>query len=247
VKETRDRKIVRKLIDDYGEEFVEKVWPKLPGSEYGNLESMVLYCFLRHYKPKYVLEVGTEVHGRTTHIVHKALLANGEFQKHIMSDLEGKVEKAFGNLCRDLPVNQEKVKLLSGVIQQTFRKIDLSMVDFLLIDADHQRDFATFYLDELIPPLEDGTYVHIHDVNLSGNWSWRPAPDSEVEEFLERRSKGRFPLKKLFWLEDWCINLKYVDNRNKINERFPFIGSFSESETGLPYSSSASYWEKLGK
>mgnify|MGYP001577655182 CR=1 FL=1 len=235
-----DRMFVLDLIDKYGQEFYDKCWEKLPDSQYGNLESMVLYGFIRESKPITVAEIGVAEHGRSTFIIQKALLENGQPFCHLMSDYHDTLGKAFNYLC-EKEISAEGIFLLPGQIQHTFQVPAWNKVDFLFIDADHTRLFAEWYFDSLIPLLKPATWVHIHDTNLSGDWVWRERAGCETEELMLRHDKGTLPLEKVAWLEDWCINRSFEIDRERIYNRFPDIGKFPALE--LPYACSASYWK----
>jgi len=68
--------MVEEIINLFGEEFKRDVWPEMPDSQYANFESMVLYCFIRKFKPYGVVEMGTEAEGRSSYIIQKALEEN---------------------------------------------------------------------------------------------------------------------------------------------------------------------------
>jgi hypothetical protein len=228
--------MLEEIIEKYGDEFADDVFPKLPVSSYGNLESMVLYCFIRDIKPKVVAEIGTEVKSRSSFIIESALQKNRTGSLHIMADLTGKVERAAENLMIDFDAN---IKVLSGRIQDTYSKQDWSEVDFLFIDADHPRSFAKWYLDNLIPLLKEGTYVHIHDIDLYANWKGYEVSDNEAGELLDRHMVGKLCLNKLFWLFDYSYNPYYKEALEYFEKRYSFVGKQTLDE---PYKNGASYW-----
>lgn len=222
-----------KGILKYFDEFFEILLPTLPYSQYGNLESAYLYGFLKEHNFKNIVEVGTEIKGRTSYIIQ---MAKGK-AKHKMFDYADVLTLAFNNLTDDL--NTDGVELFMGKFENTYKDIDWSEVDFLFIDADHERKFAKFYLDEVIPKLKPGTLVHVHDMNLYDDWKTGFYPNSEIEEFRERHKQGTLPLEKVEWIWDYCYNPEYKVFTNLLGERYP-IGKFPLKEE--PFGCSASYW-----
>lgn len=244
---TNDKAYITQLIDTYGQEFMDEVLPDFTYSEFGHLECMVLYGFLRDKKPQYAVEIGTEIKGRTSSLIQRALRKNDNFKMHLLCDRTGIVEPTISYL-QQMKLGDKNTAYLSGHIQLTYKALELEKnpPDFLLIDADHGDDFARFYLDKIIALLPQGTDVMIHDMNLSGDWHWRILPgaeNSEAKEFVTRREQGIFSLEPVSWLEDWCINPDYEADRNALCEKFPYIGKFPAYE--FPYSSSSSYWKKI--
>ena len=223
-------------IYDFGEEYENEVFLGMPYSQYGNLESLYLYCFIRSNKLKYIIELGCERNSRSSYIIQKALLKNGG-GTHIMCDFEDVLNEAFNNLF-----DTSGVIKMPGDIRDTYKDLipHLEKCDFLFIDAHHERDFAVFYLDNLIPHLRSGVDVHIHDINLSGDWVDRDGRENEALELITRHKNDTLNLKKRLWLEDISVNEKYKDIFNIISRRH-MIGKFPA--TSLPFNASASYWK----
>lgn len=214
--------------------FFTTVFPFLPDSQYGNLESAYLYGFLKENKFKNIVEVGTEKHSRSSNIIQ---IAKGK-AKHHMFDLPSVVVQAVGNLETD--VGSDDVVVHAGYFEDTYKDIDWSKIDFLFIDADHKRDFARLYLDKVIPQLKKGTIVHIHDMNLWGDWITGYYPDSEIEEIIDRHTNGTLNLEKIEWLWDYCINPAFEPFTNLLAEKYAPVGVFPMKD--LPYGCSATYW-----
>lgn len=222
------------ILNKYGHEFTNDIWPGLPNSQYSNLASLILYCFIRDKKPKKVFELGTERHSRSTHIIQKALLKNGDDFTHFMCDFKPVLYQAERNLF-----NTDNILLLEGPVETL--EFDYEDIDFLFIDAHHEKWFAGFYLDEIVTKLKEGTPVHVHDIYLSKDWEHRfPYVICETQEFQERNKMKTLNLEKWFWLEDYCMNPEYQDIRNSLNEKYPYIGGFPAPE--LPYGDGTSYW-----
>lgn len=229
------------ILDKYGDEYISFVLPNLPKSDYGNLESMVLYCFVRDCKPENVAEIGTEHKSRSSYIIESALQRNGLPYLHIMADLPGTVEVAAQNLSMDLSTN---VKILSGLIEETYVKQKWDDIDFLFIDANHRREFAEWYFQYILPRICEGTPIHIHDLDLYANWEWLPTLGSEAEVFLEEHKDNTLCLEKLFWMFDYYWNPEYKPLLEKLQKKFPKI-EMGKQRQPLPFKSNASYWRKI--
>jgi len=222
------------IVNEFGDEFTNEIWPQLPNSQYSNLASLILYCFIRHQKPKKIFELGTERHSRSTNIIQKALLKNGGDFTHYMCDFEPVLNQAKNNLF-----DTTNTVLINGPVENL--QFDYSEIDFLFIDAHHEKWFAGFYLDEIVTKLKDGVPVHVHDIYLSKDWEHRfPYVICETQEFQERHKMKTLNVEKWFWLEDYCMNPEYKEVREELAQKFPYIGGFPAPE--LPYGDGTSYW-----
>jgi predicted O-methyltransferase YrrM len=231
--------MLEELIEKYGQEYVDYVLPDLPMSAYGNLESMFLYAFIRDIKPETVAEIGTEHRSRSSYLIESALKRNALPTLHIMADLSGVVETARQNLSLKFDTN---IKILSGDIRETFTQQNWKDVDFLFIDADHGQAFAEWYFEELFPLLCEGVPIHVHDIDLWGNWQWYKSPyPSEAMEFLRKHKDGSLSLERLLWLFNYTYNPEYKPLLAKLKEKYPFVGDQTFEE---PFKNGASYWRK---
>ena len=127
------------------------------GFESGDAE--FLYQLIRYLKPSTIIEIGS---GNSTKIAHQAVCTNhtetGEMATHICIEpyevpwLEKLGVKVIRKLVEDCDLNMFK-KLKSN--------------DLLFIDSSHmirpQGDVLFEYL-ELIPTLQKGVFVHVHDI-----------------------------------------------------------------------------------
>jgi len=229
------------LVFKYGDEFMDIVWKDLPDSQYGNLESIYLYAYMREYKPRCVFELGTAINGRSSFIIHKAIEENGG-GLHTMCDLPHVGEEALANLSKHFPVYN--VWLLSGPIEQMAVHVDMSKIDFLFIDADHGEPFAEWYMDNFIPRLNDGVVIHIHDMprSLYGNFYPKDFPN-EFVSVMKRLGSGTVQMEEICFLDDWKKDPKLKKKHDDLNKKYPIIGKFGAKD--LPYSSSAAYFKKI--
>lgn len=127
------------------------------------LDAEVLYCFVRHFKPKKVIEIGS---GNSTYIIARAAIVNEEdgVETEVISiDPYPNAVIAKGIIGLTTLINRhvEEVNL------ETFQELDES--DILFIDSSHVvkigNDVVYEYL-EILPHLKKGVLIHIHDIFL---------------------------------------------------------------------------------
>jgi hypothetical protein len=127
---------------------------------FGPGDSETLYNFIRHFKPKRLVEVGS---GQST------LMARLAIQKNMAEN----PAYACEHVCIE-PYEQSWLETLGiKVVRQTVETCDaalfgaLSANDILFIDSSHmirpQGDVLFEYL-ELLPSLAPGVLVHVHDI-----------------------------------------------------------------------------------
>ena len=144
--------------------------------ENGNFESgdaEFLFNFVRHLKPKRVIEIGC---GSSTKLISHALKLNSV----------GDTVSAE-HICIE-PYEQAWLETFENieVVRKRLEDIDISMFqrleegDLLFIDSSHiirpQGDVLTEYL-EIIPSLCPGVFVHVHDI-----FSPRDYPEAWIKE-----------------------------------------------------------------
>lgn len=132
------------------------------GLGYGEIESQVLHCVIRHYKPPRIIEVGS---GVSTFCTQYACELNEmrEGAPSAMTCIEPYPNHKLLSL--------RPIKILSKMLQELdlsiFRQLDAG--DLLFIDSSHAvktgSDVLVLYL-ELIPILKPGVLIHIHDITL---------------------------------------------------------------------------------
>ena len=237
---------IKYLIDKYGEEFRDEVWYEMPYSQYSNLSSMLLYALIREHKFKRIFEMGCERKSRSSFIIQYALQKNMGMTKeqkedpffkedfiHYMCDFPHILDEAV----RNLRPHAGGIAVAPG--DATKLDFDYSDIDFLFIDAHHEKWFAAWYLDTIIPQLKEGTLVHIHDIYLTPKWTNRMDREMETEELIERHKKGTLNLEKLFWMVDLAMHDK--ETWEYIANKFPFIGDFPAPV--LPHGDGTTYWK----
>lgn len=132
------------------------------GQGYGYIEAQVLHAFVRSERPKTVVEIGS---GASTAVMLRAsqsnireglrgteIVAVEPFPKPALKGLEGIVH--IEEMCQKVP-------------PEVFGGLDAG--DLLFIDSSHAvktgSEVLRIYL-EIIPRLEPGVFIHIHDIYL---------------------------------------------------------------------------------
>ena len=144
-------------------------------------DALVLYCMVRHYRPKTILEVGS---GYSTRLALQAAARNGD----------------TAVVCIE-PYPDEALRTMPGVsrlIERPAQEVELALFealrpgDLLFIDSTHVvrtgGDVPFLYL-EVLPRLRPGVIVHFHDIFLPQEY-----PRSWLTEHL------------LFWNEQYLLH-----------------------------------------
>jgi Methyltransferase domain len=133
------------------------------GLGYGPIESQILHCFIRKWKPRRIVEIGSGV--STMCMLHAAEMdcaAGGKMPE--ITCIEPFPSAALRQRTKDIRLIPE---LCQTVPASVFA--GLSAGDFLFVDSSHAvklgSDVIRIYLD-IIPNLAPGVFVHIHDVYL---------------------------------------------------------------------------------
>jgi hypothetical protein len=155
---------------------------------YDYLDALVLYCMVRHWKPRLMLEVGS---GYSTRLSAQAALKNGSTQVVAIEPYPSPTLQAgFPGLTSLIASKIEEVEL------SQFEQ--LGMNDILFIDTSHVvktgGDVNYLYL-EVLPRLREGVIVHIHDVFL---------PEDYPLWWLTERT--------LFWNEQYLLQAFLTHN-----------------------------------
>src|SRR5215213_8548148 len=140
-----------------------KIFTRGFGPGYGPLESQVLHCFIRSSHPTNIIEIGS---GASTAVMLRAANLNEEDRRRRpkITAVEPFPKPAFSNLKGEVTHIE---KLCQEVPQEVFDQ--LGDGDLLFIDSSHAvktgSDVLHIYFD-VIPRLQPGVFVHIHDIHL---------------------------------------------------------------------------------
>jgi predicted O-methyltransferase YrrM len=161
---------------------------------FGEIDGDILFCMIRHYKPKRIIEIGS---GWSTYLSAYTIKQN---------------QREFGVSCELTAIEPFPNKILkngflglSVLIEKKVQDVDLKIFealeenDILFIDSSHvvkiNSDVCYEYL-EILPRLKKGVLVHIHDVFLPKDY-----PRNWVVNL------------KIFWNEAYLFQAFLIFNR----------------------------------
>jgi hypothetical protein len=126
---------------------------------FGGTDALALYCMIRTFQPKVVLEVGS---GHSTRLAAQAALKNGDTTVIAIEPYPEEVlVRGFPGFATLIP---NKVQLVNPRLFEA-----LNAGDILFIDSSHvvkaESDVNYLYL-EILPRLKPGVFVHVHDIFL---------------------------------------------------------------------------------
>lgn len=167
-----DRDAVVNVIKKYYDEIKESI---IHTGYFGSMDTVLLYSYLREFKPRNILEIGG---GTSTRVMFQALEKNNLDVKLIC------YAKERTSNIKENP-NCVKYTFHEGDFLESFFKYPLipEELDFVFIDGAHESYFATFFCYEIFEKLKPGTLIHIHDVQ-------------EPDVLLEGYEKGWYTLSK---------------------------------------------------
>ena len=134
---------------------------------FGPVDGEILYCMIRHFKPKRIFEVGS---GYSTYLMAQAILKNkeegNECELTVIDPYPNKtVATGFPGLSRLIRTKVQDVPL------SKFNELEEN--DILFIDSTHVlkigSDVQYLYL-EVLPRLNRGVIVHVHDIFLPAEY-----------------------------------------------------------------------------
>jgi predicted O-methyltransferase YrrM len=151
-----------------------KMWAQLD-----DLEAEITYLLLRTHRPETVVEVGC-LHGWSTSWILRALRDNGHGHLHSY-DL-------IAHATRHVPLDLSTGRwtFVRGNVRNRLSQVPAA-IDYLFIDAAHSARLAKWYLTHVIPGLQPGTPVSVHDVFHRAT----PRPFTEGAVLLDWLRRGR--------------------------------------------------------
>jgi len=153
-------------------------------TSYRCVEAQMLYCFVRNLKPNKIIEIGS---GYSTMLTAQALRKNkGEENANcdfvaIEPYPNEAIAKGFEGLSRLICEPVQKVPF------SEFESLNEN--DILFIDSTHTVKTGgdvVYEINEILPRLKRGVYVHIHDIFLPFEYpkSWHSVPYFWAEQYL---------------------------------------------------------------
>ena len=135
---------------------------------FGSVDGEILYCMIRHFKPKRIIEIGS---GYSTIVAALAIMRNKQeddgddcklvtidpYPSNVLDGVPG-LSEVIARQVQDIPLSE-------------FHKLENN--DILFIDSSHVlkigSDVFYEYLD-IIPRLNKGVIVHSHDIFLPSEY-----------------------------------------------------------------------------
>jgi predicted O-methyltransferase YrrM len=132
------------------------------GPGYGYIEAQALHAFVRHYKPKRIVEVGS---GVSTYCMLKAAEMNGKETGQSAGIVS--IEPYPSERLRGL----RQIELMAKPVQTIPLAVftELGRNDLLFIDSSHAvkpGGDVNYLILEVLPRLRQGVVVHFHDIYL---------------------------------------------------------------------------------
>jgi hypothetical protein len=213
-------------------------WPKQPTNYYDfhisqtsfrSVDSQMLHCMIRDFKPSKVIEVGS---GYSTMITAKALLQN-----------EKENGKEYDFVAIEPYPNESLKKGIPGlksIIGEKIQDVDISLFnslqenDVLFLDTTHTVKIdgdVNYEILELLPQLNKGVIVHVHDIFLPYEYPYEWIYSGEriwLEQYLLQAFLCNNDSYKILWMSHFMYR-DYSDKlKNKMNyyeENVPYKGS----------------------
>lgn len=137
----------------------QRVFPTT--GQYDWFAGQVLYCLVRHTRPRVVIEFSTSS-GYSTTFMAAAVRRNGEGHIHTV-DIDASAQQAAARWLAEQELSSA-VTLHLGDCRTVVPTLLSDDVDMLFIDTLHSFDMAAWYFTSLIPHLRRDALVQIHDV-----------------------------------------------------------------------------------
>jgi hypothetical protein len=210
----------------------------LINSNFMAIDAHVYYAFIRHFKPKRIVEVGA---GNSTILAAVACRKNSD-EGGVATNLTGIEPFPRACLKHGLPGLS---KLIKDKIQNTDMQLFTSLEagDILFIDSSHVLrsggDVQVEYC-EILPRLAPGVLVHIHDISLP-----KPYPRVYFENqlyFNEQYLLQAFLCFNSRFEVIWPGNYLMVKYPEEMSVAFP---EYREMRRFYPMSEPSSFWMRV--
>lgn len=126
-------------------------------------DALVLYCMVRHFRPRRVLEAGS---GYSSLITLKAAARNGDVR---LTCYDPHPPKWLPRVI--VPPHRLYQKALQNIALDEI--LSLKRNDILFVDTTHVARYGSdvsFLFREVLPRLAPGVVVHLHDIFLPGDY-----------------------------------------------------------------------------
>ena len=155
------RKYYKELINLYP---IQKSRYSELNAMYDDIESEILYMFVRDYLPNHIIEFSPKF-GWSTSWMLEALNQNQK-GKCVSYDLNDSSVDKLGNM-----LDVSRWSFIHGDVQSYYKNFDFNSIDFIFIDSDHSVEFTKNYIKNVIIPAHNickknlkSIPVFIHDI-----------------------------------------------------------------------------------
>ena len=185
------------------------------GPGYGYIEAQALHGFIRHYKPKRIMEVGS---GVSSYCMLKASEMNGKETGQDSKIVS--IEPYPSSRLRTLQQIELMIQQVQTVPFEVFTALGES--DLLFIDSSHTVKAGSdvnYLILEVLPRLRKGVIVHFHDIFLPYDYQrdvcqtflhW--AETSLLRAFLIFNEKAKIIV---------CLSYLHYERKDLLREVFP--------------------------
>jgi hypothetical protein len=160
---------VKILYNKYYEELIhlqpvqKRRHPHL-NAHYDDIESEILYMFIRDYVPNHIIEFSPQFGWSTSWIIEA--LNKNQHGRCVSYDLHN---RSVQELSKRL--NISRWNFIKGDVEDSYKSFDFALIDFIFIDSGHSIEFTKNYIDNVILPADEAfkkngqsVPIFIHDV-----------------------------------------------------------------------------------
>lgn len=196
-------------------EYVEEFTPYV-NTGLSLADSFVLYCMIRHYKPRQMVEVGA---GETTKISLLALERNlQDGHEYTFTSIEPYPREDL------LDLDNPRFRLIAKKVEM----LDVSFfaeTDMLFIDSSHVSRLGSdvnFEILEVVPSLKKGAVVHWHDITIPTNY-WQDWAHDGNKFWNESYMLHAFLLFNDAFRVVWASRYMFLKHEKELKRYFPFM------------------------
>lgn len=232
--EERQLSLCKKFCTNYKDEYCKFSYDLTVNKEddfyFGNgafecVDAEVLYCMVRFFKPKNIIEIGSGFSTRVTAMaIRQNIKDNSEYNCNFLC-IEPYPKKWISKISEVTNLIKAEVESLP---LDMFKVLDEN--DIIFIDSSHiikvYNDVCFEYL-ELIPSLNKGVIVHVHDIVLPQIYSdyWYDSIFFWNEQYL---LQAFLAFNKSFQIL-WAANFMHLKYSHELAKAFPSYLKFKKN------------------
>ena len=242
----RGLRFINEVLPDYIGSFRE-LFPlhRQPGQDfflingtYMAVDAHVYWCLIHHFKPRRIIEIGAHASTMIATAAVRSIAASGDHACQITVIEPYPSDYIKSQDGRSITLLTKKVQ---DVPLDLFR--ELQSGDILFIDSTHmlrQGSDVQYEFLEVLPRLNQGVLVHVHDVSLPKHYP-RVYFDNQIywnEQYLLQAFlafNSRFDV-------IWAGNAMMLAHETEMMEAFPEI---SDMRAGYPSSEPTAFWMQV--